>query len=555
MLLCLSLSATAGCYVGSSREPDWSAQETEGAETGGSTGDGDGPVSDADEVAPTPLVRLTRNQLRYALEDLLGVPFEIDLALPTDAHGIHGFIQGDAIGTVDARNMMNLAEAFSSALLSGSPALEPCEPAAVGESECATRFVERFGRRAYRRHLEPQEVTGLVSLYVQTREAAELSHDDGIAALAEVMVQSPHFLYRRELGSSAANAVDGVIVLEPDEVASRLSFLLWGSIPDDPLFAAADAGQLGTPEELEVQARRMLEDPRAARMVDDFHLQWLDVDDVSATVKDTNAFPTATAELMGSMEAEVRHFARWVVLGDGEGTLKQLLTAPVSLIDARLAALYGVPAPAEPFSLTALDATQRAGVLTQPAFLARHAGTAQSNPARRGKTLSERLLCRPLPPPPDDIPPLMPPEAGGTTRQQFEQHTVEPACKGCHEFIDPLGFSLEHYDAIGGFRVQESGTPVDASGSLDLDGDAREFSDMVELAPRLAQSPTVQACVATQWFRYTLGRAELDADEASRVMIYEIFEDSGFDIRELIVALVTSSTFRERAPSEGEELQ
>jgi len=556
LLLCLALGAQGGCYQGLAYTPDWDSGATDDGDDGDDSADDvPEPVSEADEVAEMPLPRLTRHELRHTLTDLLGAPFETDLALPSDARGIHGFIEGDAVSTVDARNLMNLAEAFAAEVKTGSPLLEPCDPSTTGEVECAERFVERFGRRAYRRHLEPEEVTALVSLYEDARAVAELDHDEGIAAVTEAMVQSPHFLYRRELGPRAAQEVEGVVVLDPDEVASRLSYLLWSSLPDDALFAAADARALASSEQLEAQARRMLDDPRADRMVDDFHLQWLDIEEISTAVKDVDAFPAATEELMGSMEEETRRFARWVMLGDGDGTLEQLLTAPTSLVDARLAALYGVDAPAQPFTPTALDPSERAGILTQPAFLARHAGTALSNPARRGKTLSERLLCRALPPPPDDIPALVPPEEGATTRQQFEQHALDPACRGCHQLIDPLGFSLEHYDAIGGYRQQEQGTPIDASGSLDLDGDTLSFSSMVELAPRLAGSAHVRECVATQWFRYAMGRAELDADQTSRTMIYETFEDSGFDLRELIVAIVTSPSFRERAPSEGEELR
>ncbi|MEM9460937.1 MAG: DUF1592 domain-containing protein [Myxococcota bacterium] len=544
-----ALAGLGGCYQGLNATPG--GEQGAGPADGGDNESPD-PVSSEDEVAPLPVRRLTRSELLFSLRDLLGAPFEPEATLPTDAQGLHGFEEGGLIATVDARNLMNVAEEFGEAVTTSTGQLVACDPSAAA---CVESFIETFGRRVYRRHLEPDERAELLALYEYTRTAAELSPEQGLGAIAEAMVQSPHFLYRRELGAQAPQAVDGVIVLAPDEVASRLSYLLWSSIPDDELFAAADAEQLQTAEQLEAQARRMLDDPRADRVFDDFHLQWLDLRGTSTQIKDTNVFPQATPELMASMEEETRRFVRWVLRGDGEGTLGQLLTASFSVIDDRLAALYGVEAPVVPFSPVELDPSQRIGLLTQPAFLASHAGTALTNPAARGKLLSERLLCRALPPPPDDVPELEPPAPGSTTREQFEEHSKNPACRGCHETIDPLGFSLEHYDAIGGFREQEFGEPVDASGTLTLDDSTLTFSSMVELAPRLATSPTVQRCVATQWFRYAIGRAELPADEGSREAIFAAFEDSDFDIRELMVAIVSSPTFRERAPNPGEEIR
>jgi hypothetical protein len=202
-----------------------------------------------------------------------------------------------------------------------------------------------------------------------------------------------------------------------------------------------------------------------------------------------------------------------------------------------------------------LDPAERSGILTTAGFLAVTGAVDGSNPVRRGKAIYTRLLCGVLPPPPPDVPTPEPVSSGGTTRERFAAHTQQACAKGCHSLMDPLGFAFEHYDGIGQFRETENGEPVDASGSVVLDGEERTFTDARELSLLLSQSDQVRSCFTRQWLRYALGRPESDGDEASLQQIEEAFADAGYDVREMLVSLVTSRTFRFRTPSAGEVLR
>jgi hypothetical protein len=330
-------------------------------------------------------------------------------------------------------------------------------------------------------------------------------------------------------------------------MASRLSYALWGSMPDDQLFAQADANKLGTAADIETQVRRMLADPKAAQAMEDFHVQWLEVDTLAKAPKEAS-FKDFTPQLVQAMLAETVGFTRALMSASGTGKLQQMLTGNGAVSDPALAKLYGAAPGGTP------DAKQRAGILTQASFLATHATSMDSNPVRRGAVVLKRLLCDEVPPPPnEDIPPPEPPKPGVTTRERFAKHD-ESMCATCHKLTDPIGFSFEHYDAIGAFRQTDQGKPVDATGSLELEGRQLRFNDVLELAPALAASKKVQACVARQWLRYLLRRQETPGDEASLQLAGEAFERSGFDMRELLVALARSRAFTHRTLNAGEML-
>ncbi|MCA9545026.1 MAG: DUF1588 domain-containing protein, partial [Myxococcales bacterium] len=359
------------------------------------------------------------------------------------------------------------------------------------------------------------------------------------------MLQSPQFLYR--LTAPTPDEVEGAAVPLAGWVrASRLSYFLWGSTPDEALLAAAEAGALGTVEGVAAQVRRILPDPRTRATVQHFHRQWLGLDALARMEKD-HPYP-------GGVEALRAVLARSVEALVDEAFVQgvdALLSGPSLHVDGDLAALLGLPAPAGDFGPVAAPADQRAGLLTHPAVLAKLAHPDQTSPIHRGIFVRERLLCQTLPPPPADLiiePPDPDPRA--TTQQRFAQHTADPACAGCHTLMDPVGFGFENYDELGRFRQTENGLPVDASGELvapptpDLAG---PFDGAVALAERLAQSPAVKQCVATWWFRYALARGELPVDACARARIEDAFIDSGGDFTALLVALATSGAFTHRA--------
>ena len=249
-------------------------------------------------------------------------------------------------------------------------------------------------------------------------------------------------------------------------------------MPDAALFDAAAAGKLGTQAELEAQARRMLADPKARETVSEFVEEWLGLDQVAERPKDPKLYPEFNDDLKAAMIAEARAFVSNVVF-DGDSTLSTLLTANFSL--RQPAAGGGLRHDRRHRAWTSssadLDANQRAGLLTQAAFLTVTGATDGSHPVKRGKKVYERLLCGELPPPPADVPPPKPASEGGTTRERFAEHSANACATGCHACMDPLGFAFEHYDGIGKFRTMDNGGVVDASGSFELDGKMQQLQE------------------------------------------------------------------------------
>jgi hypothetical protein len=405
--------------------------------------------------------------------------------------------------------------------------------------------------RAFRRPLEPAEREALVGLFELGR--TDVGFAEGIRLVIQAALQSPQFLYHLELGLPAPDGED-VVALGGYELASRLSYFLWDSMPDDELLTAAGDGGLDTPQALREQAERMLDDPRAGDAIASFHHQWLHLDGLAHLEKNAEAYPAFDPALRDAMAQETTRFADWVIRAD-DGRLETLLTASYSFVDGPLFALYGIEAPADhdPSLPLALDPTQRAGLLTQPSVLATHAHADQSSPVHRGKLVRENVLCTPLAPPPPEVDVVPPPvDPNATTRERFDQHRSDPTCAGCHELIDPLGFGFEHYDGIGAWRDTDAGKPVDATGQVvateDIDG---AFDGAVELAQRLAQSEQVRTCVAEQWFGFAFGRPPAEADACSFDTMAVAFAESDHDIRELLLALVMTDAFRHVRVQEG----
>jgi hypothetical protein len=335
------------------------------------------------------------------------------------------------------------------------------------------------------------------------------------------------------------------------EMASRLSYLLWASMPDAELFAAADADRLTDPGEVERQVRRLLRDPRAKDGIAEFFLQWLDLTAVPELDKNKKRYRDFSPQLAQSMLEETRRLVTSVVL-EGDGRLDTLFTSTASSVDEPLADLYQVEGPSgQGRSAVTLDPEQRAGILTRAGFLASHATFEESHPIRRGVAVADRVLCFDLPSPPDNVPPPRPPAEGLSTRERFAEHSKNACATACHDLFDPLGLAFEHYDAIGGYRTEDGGKPVDASGEFTADGVTKKFADAVDLVKFLSRTRSTHDCMVQQWLRYALRRRELPADQASLTAVQESFARTS-DIRELLVALTRTPSFTHRAPTRGE---
>jgi hypothetical protein len=504
-------------------------------------------------VGETPLRRLSHTELRFTLRDLFeGVDLpEVDLIDDPRIYGFENNAGALAPNPVLVEQYDRTAYEVARAVVNAAPDVRAralgCWPEggdAAAEQECGHLIVEDFGRRAFRRPLTTEELGRYESFF----DGQHAAHGFEVATrlLLQAMLQAPQLLYRIEVGEPAAS--DGALVALTDyELATRLSYFLWASTPDEELLAAAAAGMLTDESGLEEQVRRMIEDPKARPAVVDFHRQWLDFDHVEGINKDSALFPSFDATLNGAMRDELDLFVEHVVF-EGEGTVDALLMDRTSFVDPSLAALYGVEPPAgDAWEMRELPEDERAGILTRAGFLASHAHQRNGSPPLRGVFVLRRILCAEIgaPPPTADLS-VIELDDSQTNREAFEARTESATCQSCHRSINGLGYGFETFDAIGAYRTIDNGQPVDASGwivSTDVDG---EYDGPVELSERLTESAQVDRCVALNWFRYAHGRETTSADACEVDALAETLVESGGDIRELMTAIALRPEFRYR---------
>ena len=490
-----------------------------------------------------PIRRMNRFEYDNTVRDLLGDTTHpaADFGAEEEALGFNNNAANLVTSSALAEKYLLAAEGIAERATQTMSSLLPCDPVAMGEDACAQEFIASFAKRAFRRPVPKEESDMLFGVYQAGRADADFR--TGIEMVIEVALQSPAFLYRVELGVTPAVGAQ-VVRLDAWETATRLSYFLWGSMPDPDLFAAAEAGELTTKEQIAAQARRMLDEPHARDATGDFHQQWLHYDRIASVGKDAALFPGWSPAVGQLMRAETSAFIDHVVFED-EGSLQALLTAPYSFMNKDLAAFYGIVGVAgSAFERVELDPTQRAGILTTGTLLTINAHSNQTSPVHRGKLVRERFFCATMPPPPNDVKIVVPePTAGSTARERFAEHSSNIACAGCHELMDGIGFGFENYDAVGRYRTEEDGQTIDATGSIaksDVDGD---FDGAVAMSKKLAASHQVERCYATQWFRYAYGRGEGADDKCTLTALGDQFAATGGDIKELIVALTQTDAF------------
>ena len=533
-----------------------------GAGPGGSPGPGvppgDRPAScKMVDPGPTPLRLMTRVEYDNTVRDLLGDTRKLANDFPEDGRPVRGFAN-DAY----ARSASDLhVDAYSkaaeklaaSAVMNLPMLLGGCDPARDGEPACLNRFFDGFGKRAWRRPLTAPEKQNLTAAF---NDAKAKGFPSGLSAVIEVMLISPQFLYRYEQGVAPAGNT-GTTALTQWEVASRLSYLLWSSMPDATLFTAAETGQLATSAQVMAQARRMVNDPRYTATITNFVEQFLHADELPTLDKDTGTLPKWSEELKPLMLEEVHRFTQAIFAKEGDGKLATFLTAPYSFINGALATHYGVTgvtgAAFQKVNLPA--AKQPSGILTLGGVLSVHAtpDDGLTSLVFRGKFVREDLLCQPVPDPPPNAQDDNPPFTETTTSREWSvARSAKPVCGACHQLLDPIGFTFDNFDPIGRWRATERGKPVNANGALsgtDVDG---PVNGVVELGRKLASSKTVSDCVATQWFRFAAGRTDGDRDQCSLDTLKAAFAKSGGDLRELIVAYVQTDAFLFRSKGDAQ---
>jgi hypothetical protein len=483
--------------------------------------------------------RLSNAELAVTLTALLGETPPLPADLVPDARQDQFTANGaQRVDPLFAAQIEELAQALASRLGPALAAQLGCQ----GEREpCAARFIDQFVGRAWRRPVTPAEREDLLAVF----RAGGSSFADGIALVVEATLQSASFLYLTELGSGPAT--NGEVRLGPYEIASSLSYFASGGPPDAPLMAAATAGALGKAAERAAQVRRLMAGEGGQRQVQRFVAEWLGLDRLAGTRKDTAVYPEFQA-VRAYMAEETDAFVAEVVFRD-QGTLARLLTADYSVAAAPLAAYYHLE-PVAPQARVTLGPGPRRGLLTQGSFLAVHAHADGSAPIKRGVAVLDRLLCTPLPPPPDPALTMTLPRAEPalTTRARFEAHTREPSCAVCHDLIDPLGFAFEGFDGAGQWRTEENGQPVSTAAEVRAGAFAGPVAGAADLAGKLAASGAVAACLARHFFRFAAAQGDDGAEgEYLRSVWGALPEDRRGNFRELFASWAASDMFVVRA--------
>ncbi len=487
--------------------------------------------------------QLTLDQHDNAVRALIGRG--VDTPMPD---GWHSVLQG-AVGGVSAQ----LAEQYELAALNASGiafadaelrmAVVRCEPSA----QCNRSFLQAFTRKAWRRPVLPEEVTRYATLASKATEVLG-NPWEGLGMAVAGVLQSPHFLYQTPL--APPREVEGRMLVSSLDMASRLAFFLWNSIPDDELLTAGEHGLLADPAHVRKQVTRMLAMPQARAGVMQVFADLLNLHYLPSLKKDAAFFPAFDKELAHAMHEEILLTLSQKIF-DERGDYRDLFTLRDTRLNRQLAILYGVEPPAvQALSDTSFFAARwpesqpRAGLLGFAGVLALQATPRDASPSLRGKYVRETFLCQEIPPPPEDVSTILPPVDEGeitTTRARLMEHNTNPSCAACHQLMDPIGLALHTFDAVGAFRAKENGLVIDASGTLD----GIVFQDAAGLGQALHDHPDVPTCLVRQLVRYAAGRLDTNADEDMVAAFTEAFAARRFDVMSLMEIIATSRWFEE----------
>jgi len=535
-----------------------------------------GATPEAQSSGTMVMRRLTNTEYDNIVSHLVGDTTQPAASFTIDPITPSGY---DAPNSVAEQNVLSYYEAsfplvqtaIANPTAAGDQLVIPATTGVAG----ATQFINSFGLLAYRRPVAAEELSDLLSIVFDPSIAAGDSFSNAIGYVAAAMLNSPNFLYHWEIGpteptvgsAGPGGAIAGLVPLTPWQLAARLSMTLWADMPDAPLLQAAQNGGLSTTVGIQAQIARMYADPKFSQALYDLNLQWIlqpaaNITVLSQIAHTSPLWSTAAAD---SLQGEFQTFVTAVYTGDG--TYETLMTAPYAFINSTLAPIYGVPAPSGTgFQQVQLNPAQRAGILTQAAFLASQADPGRDDPVRRGLGVYENMLCGAVDSPPAVMPPIPTTAAAGTTTRDLFQANADlgPTCASCHAIFNPPGFAFENYDAVGAYRTTDNGSPVDSMGSFITPGGCKSgdpcgtkvtFHNAVDLSTQLATLPEARWCAERQWYRYAAARLETVAESGSLQVAYQAGAATpAFSLRDSLTALLTSTAFLYRTPSPGEVL-
>ncbi|HEY0707280.1 MAG TPA: DUF1592 domain-containing protein [Polyangia bacterium] len=556
---------TGGSHLPNANDPRGNGS---GYPSGGSSGNsaipsGSGaPITGTIPSAPGPssmFVRLSHLQWENSVRDLLRLPKESGLSQGFLAEPLRSTFDNSG-GTLEITSQLwanyhRAADQLAKDVAKNAAHLALLLPtgAPTDLEGRARAFIRNFGKRAYRRPLSDAEIEQHLTLFKQgpTLVASGDPFVDGIELVLAAMLQSPHFLHRTEIGAGTAS--NGKVLLTDHEIAARLSYALTNSMPDDALLAAADEKRAHTTEAVLDHAKRLLESPAGKAAMRDLHDQLLRDVDPTDLLRDPTGNPAFKPGMGQDMKKESQLFVEDVVFTRGAG-LKELLTAPHSFVNDRLAALYGVSVPAGGgFAKVALNPTERAGLYTQLGFLARTSNDKSPQPILRGVHINRHVLCVGVPPPPPTVDTMVSHETMGpaTNRQVYEQLTSPIQCQGCHAgLINPIGFAFENFDNLGRFQRQEGTLPINAAASYTFTEGKRDFDGAAALMRAIADGQQAHDCYARQLFAYLYARDVKDGAPGDQALLAEIARRSRLDasVKSLVLDLVATDAFIHRLP-------
>jgi hypothetical protein len=505
-------------------------------------------VNDPPPYTPSPgmLRRLTRAQFRNAIRDVFGVEVDVQ-ALEADSWN------GEfaAVGASTVVSSQRGVEQYHAAIEQAVDAVfsDPvkwaqflgCTPTGAQSDPCVRGFLQKLGARAWRRPLEPTELERLAAVSALASTELE-SPDEGARWATVALFTSPNFLYRPELGAPRA---DGSLRFTSYEIASRLAFLLWNSLPDQALLDEAASGGLVTADTIRAAATRLIDTPAGREAIGGFAEEYMRLDRLRTQAKDGELFPEYGATLQAAMIRDMRGTWEAVAFDDRTSALGLFSTTKV-VVNSELAELYGLdPAGLTPttFEARSLPADgPRAGILSKAGFLSQFANQHEGSPTLRGKFMRGALMCSPVSPPPGNVDTVLdepPADMPLTKRQRLERHRTSSACAGCHNAMDPLGLPLETFDAIGRYRTTDHGLPIDPSGEFE----EQPVANARELGEAIGASREVAQCLVRKYYSYALGYPERDVDGSVLNGLADSFEASGYDLRALVLDLVTNEAF------------
>jgi hypothetical protein len=534
-------ASSTGAGNGAGGSSGSSSSSSSGSDSQGTGADGGGS-SVATSTGGVHLRLLTQAEYLGSVQSLLGT-LTTQFSLPSDV-SVGGYVSvgaGETAVTDMAVTQYETASLAAVGEVFGNTqrwqTLVGCQPKPDLSDACVTTYIKTFGRSAFRRDLTADEVTQWLGVATNAAMLAGTAAQ-GLATVTSGFLQSPNFLYRVE--TNKLDPTSGRLQYDGLSMATRLSYVLTGGPPSPALLNAAAAGQLDTPAGLAAAAAPLLMDASVVDRMTAFFSEYAQVQQVLLVSKSATLFPNFNAALQNSMLQGTELFLKNIVLGP-TSDVRAFYDSNQTFVDANLAPIYGVEAPASGFGQVQLPASSvRAGILGQASVIAAQSQPDRTSPTRRGVFILESLLCETPPPPPPGVITTLPDDPTTTTRQQLIAHRANPSCAACHSLFDPLGFGLEHFDPIGQYRATENGLPIDTTGTVD----GTAFDGEAQMSSALRQDPKVISCLMRNFYRDANGNVDDGSDPTPIAALVQSLATRNYVWQNLLADFIVSDAFR-----------